>query len=57
MSSTPEQNRKYVAASRAKDAAAGIVQVNARVPASRRDELLALCRAWRDEHLRGQHDS
>ena len=49
MASKPAQNRKDVAAARARDAAAGIVRVDVRVPESRRAELLALCAQWRRE--------
>ena len=41
------QNRKDVAASRARDAERGIVRVEVRIPASRRAEVFRLTAKWR----------
>lgn len=47
MTSKPTQNRRDVAASRARDAEAGIIRVEVRIPAERREELLKLAARWR----------
>lgn len=47
MASKPEQNRRDVAAARARDTEAGIVRVEVRVPADDKDSIMAIAAQMR----------